>query len=91
METSTNEQTIRIKAKTVPGISLLSVVNEPLAGIVSLAVENLSEKGVQDLRVEISFEPAFGKEHTLYFNYVGPKSTSLVSPNELKKVIFDKL
>lgn len=90
METSTNEQTIRIKAKTVPGISLLSVVNEPLAGIVSLAVENLSEKGVQDLRVEISFEPAFGKEHTLYFNYVGPKSTSLVSPNELKKVVFDK-
>lgn len=90
MDAPTNEQTIRIKAKTAPGISLLSVVNEPLPGIVSLAVENLSEKGVKDLRLEVTFEPAFGIDHTISFNYIGSKSTSLVSPNELKKIRFDR-
>ena len=90
MDTPTGEKTIRIKARTAPGISLLSVVNEPLPGIVSLAVENLSEKGVKDLRIEIGFEPSFGVDHTISFNYIGSKSTSLVSPNELKKIVFDK-
>ena len=90
MDTPTSEQTIRIKARMAPGISLLSVVNEPLPCIVSLAIENLSDKGIKDLRLEISFDPAIGKDHTITFNYIGSKSTSLVSPNELKKLVLDK-
>lgn len=90
MEQNDQEQTIRIKAKGTAGISLLSCVNNPLPGLVSLAVENLSEKGIKDLRLVLEFQPSFAPSHTIPFNYVGPKSTSLVSPNELKKIRFSK-
>lgn len=90
MENQDLRPEIRVKAKVSQGLNLLSIVNDPLPSIVSLAIENLSEKGIKDLKVQLSFTPAFGQEHEIFFQYLGPKSTSLVSPNELKKLSFDR-
>lgn len=88
MDSLGNNTLIRINAKAACGISLLSITNEPLPGLLSLAIENISEVGIKNLRVEISFEPSIAEKNTIYFNYIGPKSRSLVSPNELKKIVF---
>ena len=82
---------IRVKAKVSTGLNLLSIVNDPLPCLVSLAVENLSERGIKDLRLSIRFDPSFGQEHEIFFQYLGPKSTSLVSPNELRRLSFNRL
>lgn len=90
MDNQESRPEIRVKAKVSSGLNLLSIVNDPLPCIVSLAVENLSEKGIKDLRVQLRFSPSFGQDHEIFFQYLGPKSTSLVSPNELKKLVFDR-
>ncbi len=70
-------------------MSFLTVSNELLPSINSLAVENTSEEGIKDLNLVISFEPGFGESHTISFRYLAPKSTSLLSPNQLKDLSFD--
>ena len=80
MDSLGNNTLIRINAKAACGISLLSITNEPLPGLLSLAIENISEVGIKNLRVEISFEPSIAEKNTIYFNYIGPKSRSLVCP-----------